>query len=190
MKRVIFDVAALIARVVVGVIFVAHGLQKWTQGLGATSAGFTEMGVPLPGVAAAFATILEVVGGVLLILGLAVRVVALLLLIDMIGAIVFVHGANGVFVQDSGWELAAALGVACLLLAALGGGRIGLDAIVHSVFRHRRAGDHETAVARPAERPRDVPRQGRGPGGLDDRDRREVDSLLSDDPTQPNPHKR
>ncbi|MFD2357392.1 DoxX family protein [Nonomuraea ferruginea] len=38
MKRVIFDVAALIARVVIGVIFVAHGLQKWTAGLGGPSA--------------------------------------------------------------------------------------------------------------------------------------------------------
>ncbi|GAA4511945.1 hypothetical protein GCM10023096_19300 [Nonomuraea ferruginea] len=205
MKRVIFDVAALIARVVIGVIFVAHGLQKWTAGLGAISAGFTEMGVPLPQASAAFATIVEVVCGVLLIVGLAVRISAALLLIDMIGALLFVHAAGGVFVTEGGWELVAALGAACLLLIALGGGRIGLDGIIHAVHRRRsrRAaatepayepvpGGLDNAPTRPTvmeEPQRDVPPQGSGASGLDDRDMRDVDRLLGDEPTRPNPRK-
>ncbi|MEU4508474.1 DoxX family membrane protein [Nonomuraea wenchangensis] len=137
MKRVVFDVAVLIARVVTGVIFVAHGLQKWQSGLGATTGMFSGMGIPLPGAAAGFATVVETVGGVFLILGLLVRPVALLLLIDMIGAVVFVHGNRGVLVDQGGWELAGALGALCLLFLALGGGRIGLDGLFGAIFRRR-----------------------------------------------------
>lgn len=195
MQRVIFDIAALIARVVIGVIFVAHGLQKWTLGLGQVSAGFEQMGVPLPQAAAAFSTVVEVVCGVLLILGLAVRVAAVLLLIDMIGALVFVHAPHGVFIQDNGWELAAALGTAALLFLALGGGRIGIDGIINAVFKRRSrraaAGQDDTPT-RPLERPRETqdtrdPRDPRDQGrasGLDDRDMADVDQLLKDEPAR------
>ena len=137
MKRVVFDVAVLIARVVTGVIFVAHGWQKWQAGLGATTGAFSGMGIPLPGAAAGFAAVVETVGGVLLILGLLVRPVALLLLIDMLGAIIFVHGGRGVMVGEGGWELAGALGALSLLFLALGGGRIGLDGLLGAIFRRR-----------------------------------------------------
>ncbi|MEU5864669.1 MULTISPECIES: DoxX family protein [unclassified Nonomuraea] len=155
MRRVLFDVAALISRVVLGVIFVVHGWQKWQGGLGAAAGQFREMGIPMPGLSAGFAAIVELIGGVLLILGLLVRPVALLLLIDMIGAIVFVHAGHGVLSQNGGWELPGALGALSLMLAALGGGRIGLDGIVHSMFRRRkerRIAEDDLAAHRPARR--------------------------------------
>ncbi|MFI7453729.1 DoxX family protein [Nonomuraea sp. NPDC049714] len=152
MKRAVYDIAALIARVVVGVIFVAHGWQKWQGGLGATSEGFAQMGVPQPQLAAAFSTVVETVGGALLIIGLLVRPAALLLLIGMIGAIAFAHWNNGVFVQEGGWELAAALGSVALLLLALGGGRLGLDGIIHGIYRKRaqRRAAEKASAGRPA----------------------------------------
>ncbi|MEW9549985.1 DoxX family membrane protein [Nonomuraea sp. NPDC050783] len=137
MKRVVFDVAALIARVVTGVIFLAHGLQKWQGGLGATTGMFREMGIPMPGLAAGFATVVETVGGIFLILGLLVRPVGLLLLLNMLGAIAFFHWNKGVMVGNGGWELAAALGALSLLFLALGGGRIGLDGLFGAIFRRR-----------------------------------------------------
>ncbi|MFB4292985.1 DoxX family protein [Nonomuraea sp. ATR24] len=149
MKRVVFDIAALIARVVIGVIFLAHGLQKWQAGLGATSGMFAESGVPMPQLAAAFVTVAETVGGILLILGLLVRPAALVLLIGMIGAAVFVHAPNGIFVQQGGWELVGALGAASLLFLALGGGRFGLDGILGVVYRRRaerRAAERDAAA--------------------------------------------
>ncbi len=46
----------------------------------------------------------------------------------MLGAYLFVHmGGNGVYVSDGGWELVAVLGLASLLLAAVGAGAFGLD---------------------------------------------------------------
>ncbi|WP_217370157.1 DoxX family protein [Nonomuraea antri] len=152
MKRVLFDVAALIARVAIGVIFVAHGWQKWQNGLGATTQGFRQMGIPMPELAAGFASVVETVGGICLILGLGVRVVALLLLANMIGAIAFVHAGNGVFATDNGWELPGALAAISLLFLALGGGRIGLDGIIRAATRRRaerRAAEEDIAAHAP-----------------------------------------
>ncbi|TMR93733.1 DoxX family protein [Nonomuraea basaltis] len=152
MKRVVFDVAALITRVAAGVIFLAHGLQKWQGGFGATAQGFREMGIPMPELAAGYATVVEIVGGILLIVGLLVRPVGLLLLINMLGAIAFVHAPNGILAQNNGWELPGALGSLALLFLALGGGRIGLDGLFGSLLRRRRerhaAEDELTAYRR------------------------------------------
>ncbi|SPL93606.1 unnamed protein product [[Actinomadura] parvosata subsp. kistnae] len=212
MKRVLFDVAALIARVATGVIFLAHGWQKWQSGLGATTQMFRDMGIPMPELAAGFSSVIETVGGIFLILGLLVRPVALLLLLNMLGAIAFVHGGKGVMVGEGGWELAGALGALSLLFLALGGGRIGLDGIFGAMFRRRsdrRAAEEELTAYRPgsttagglagttpaggpttpahtpAETP-EVPRQPTAPtspqGRLNDEDMRDIDALVSDEP--------
>ncbi|GAA3696585.1 hypothetical protein GCM10022224_072880 [Nonomuraea antimicrobica] len=127
----------MIARIATGVIFVAHGWQKWQGGQSVTSQDFRDMGIPMPELTAGYTTLVEVVGGVLLILGLLVRPVALLLLLAMVGAIAFVHGGKGVMVENGGWELTGALGALCLLFLALGGGRIGVDGIFARMFRRR-----------------------------------------------------
>ncbi|MBB5082836.1 DoxX family protein [Nonomuraea endophytica] len=137
--KLAFDLAALIARVTIGVIFVAHGWQKWQNGLGPTSQMFTQSGVPQPELAAGFTTMAELVGGSFLIIGLLTRLAALALLCVSLGAIIFVHGKNGIFVTDMGWELVGALGAACLLLLAAGAGRISVDGIVRTFLRKRAA---------------------------------------------------
>jgi putative oxidoreductase len=157
MKRVLFDIAALISRVAIGIIFLAHGLQKWQGGLGGTTAMMTQMGVPQPQLAAGFTATAETVGGAFLILGLLVRLAALALLVGTIGAMVFVHAANGIFIADNGWELVGALAAACLLFLALGGGRIGVDGIFAGAFRHRRA--RRAAEREAARAPIEVPQE-------------------------------
>ncbi|GAA6525890.1 DoxX family protein [Intrasporangium sp. DVR] len=125
------DAVLLIARVALGAIFVAHGWQKFTEwGLDGTGAAFEQMGVPLPGVAATLAAVIELIGGLALILGALTTAVSLLLALDMVGAAVLVHVANGVFVTDNGWELVAALGAGALLLAAAGAGAYSVDRLL------------------------------------------------------------
>ncbi|MEU3458053.1 DoxX family protein [Micromonospora sp. NPDC006766] len=132
MKNVLLrDLAALVARVAVGVIFIAHGWQKLTEwGLDGTAAAFDQMGVPLPTASAWFAALVELVGGVALLVGLVVPVAGLLLALNMLGAFLIVHLSNGVFVNDNGFELVLALGAAALLLAAVGAGRFSLDRLI------------------------------------------------------------
>ncbi|MBM7413772.1 MULTISPECIES: DoxX family protein [Nocardiaceae] len=125
---VVRDIAALVARIALGVVFVAHGWQKLrTNGLDATIAGFEGMGIPAPQVSAYFATFVELIGGAALILGVLTSVAALLLVVDMVGALVFVHLDKGVFVGEGGWELVVALGAGALLLAAVGSGTYSVD---------------------------------------------------------------
>jgi putative oxidoreductase len=125
------DAALLVARLVLGVVLVAHGWQKvFTNGLGATVEGFAGMGVPLAPVSAAFAGLVELVGGVLLVAGAATALVGVLVVLDMIGAALLVHVANGVFASDGGWELVGVIGATALVLAAVGAGRFSVDHVL------------------------------------------------------------
>lgn len=102
--------ASTIARVILGVIFFAHGWQKFvTNGIDNVAMGFEKMDVPLPTLSAWFAGLVELVGGAMLIIGLAVPLVAVLGIIDMLGAIIFVHWDKGFFAASGGYELPLAL---------------------------------------------------------------------------------
>jgi len=89
-------------RVVLGIIFFAHGAQKvlgWFggHGLKATVGGMTSMGLPAP--IAYMVCFFEFFGGIGLILGLLTRLDALAVAIVMIGAIATVHAKNGFFIN-------------------------------------------------------------------------------------------
>jgi putative oxidoreductase len=123
------DLALLIARIGLGVVFVAHGWQKLnTNGLDATKAGFQSMGVPAPTISAYYATFVELIGGGALILGVLTPIVGLLLFVDMLGALFTVHIDKGVFAGSGGYELVVALGIAAMLIAVFGSGKFGADA--------------------------------------------------------------
>jgi putative oxidoreductase len=87
------------------------------------------MGIPLPEIAAVFATAAELGGGALLVLGLLTPLAALLPAVVMAGA-VSAHAGNGILVGEGGWEFAATLGVAALMVAVAGPGRLSLDAVL------------------------------------------------------------
>jgi putative oxidoreductase len=116
------DAGLLIVRVVLGIIMLYHGWPKVTN-LGGIIEGFTGMGIPLPALAAIFATVAEVGGGLLLLLGVLTDVGGLLVAIDMLGAITFVHAKNGFAVNDGGFEWPLALLAMGLGIALAGPGR-------------------------------------------------------------------
>ena len=123
------DVAALIGRIAVGIVFVAHGWQKWTEyGLAGTAGSFEKMGVPLPSVSAAFAATVELAGGLALIAGLALPIAGVLLAVNMAGAFVLVH-ASGPLIGQGGSELVIVLGAAALALG-FNGGAYALDRVL------------------------------------------------------------
>ncbi|MFB9904748.1 DoxX family protein [Allokutzneria oryzae] len=122
------DAVLLIARIGIGVVFIAHGAMKLGD-LGGTAAGFGQMGIPLPTLSAYFAAFVETFGGAALVLGALLPIVGVLLAVVTAGAIVFVHGKNGFF-MPSGYEYVLTLTLAALALGFGGGGRYSVDAFL------------------------------------------------------------
>ena len=85
-------------------------------------------------------TLVEFIGGIALILGLGTRLVAIPLVIDMIGAIFFVHGKNGFFLPN-GYEFALVMLVTSAGLALTGSGALALDNLIGRTRYERAEGE-------------------------------------------------
>jgi putative oxidoreductase len=109
-------------RLVLGIIMLYHGWPKLTD-LGGTIEGFSGMGIPLPALAAVFATVAEIVGGLLILIGAFTDIAGLLFAIDMLGAIIFVHAKNGFSAANGGVEFPLALLAMALTVALVGPGQ-------------------------------------------------------------------
>ena len=126
MHDVRISAAALVLRLALGTMFVAHALLKiLVFTLPGTVAFFESVG--LPGGLAYVTVAVELVGGVLLILGVYTRIVAAALIPVLLGAL-WVHAGNGwVFTEpNGGWEYPAFLAVVTFVQVLLGGGAYAL----------------------------------------------------------------
>jgi putative oxidoreductase len=123
------DAAALILRVSLGVMFVAHGLLKvFVFTIPGTVGYFESLG--LPGFFAYLTILAEVGGGLALIVGVLTRVVSLALIPVMIGATWFGHADKGWLFSNEGggWEFPVFWTVTLVVMALLGSGRYALGA--------------------------------------------------------------
>ena len=120
------DYAALILRVSLGTILIAHGLLKvLVFTLPGTAQFFASVG--FPGWMAYPVTGLEIIGGALLIGGVATRAVSLAMVPVMLGASSVHFGAGWLFTNEGGgWEYPVLLTVALVVQALLGAGAYAL----------------------------------------------------------------
>ena len=124
------ELAPLAVRVIVGTIMAAHGLQKVQAGPANFGAALGQMGVPLPTLMGYVVTFVEVVGGVLLIVGLLSRLAALVLTIDLVVAVLLVKVNVGFLSPPQGGagaELDLALIAGFLVILLAGPGRLSVD---------------------------------------------------------------
>ncbi len=134
------DLSLFIIRVVLGIIFFAHGAQKvlgWYggHGLKGTVGFMVSMGLPAP--VAYLVCFIEFLGGLGLIAGFLTRLAALGIAAVMLGAIATVHWKEGFFIN---WELKpgkghgieANLAYLAMALALLldGAGALSIDALI------------------------------------------------------------
>jgi putative oxidoreductase len=119
--------AALLLRVSLGLLFLAHASLKFFVFTPAGTAKFFDS-VGLPPALAYVTIAVEVLGGVALILGLWTRIVAIALMPILLGAIYTVHGSAGFFFTNAhgGWEFPAFWTVALVVQALLGNGAYAL----------------------------------------------------------------
>jgi putative oxidoreductase len=118
-----FTLGWTLLRAVLGLIFTLHGWQKFTEStIAGTQAGFAQMGIPMAGIVASLTAAVELVGGILLVLGLGTRIVAALLGLVALGALVLVHLPNGFFAANGGIEFVLVLSAAAVFFALAGPG--------------------------------------------------------------------
>ncbi|WP_053366326.1 DoxX family protein [Bacillus sp. FJAT-27245] len=111
------EIGALILRVVLGFLFFYHGLVKFQGGIENTVGWFDSIG--LPGFLAYGVALLEVIGGIALIIGFATRIVSVLFAVLMVGAILKVKLSLGLLGngQMAGYELDLAFMAMAVVLA-------------------------------------------------------------------------
>lgn len=141
------DVATTILRLVLGVIFFAHGAQKmlgWFGGYGFTGTmGFFTGVMHIPAVFAFLAIAAEFFGGIGLILGLFTRVAAFGVLCNMIVAVAMVHSRFGFWMnwtgtqKGEGFEYHLLLIAASVLLMIRGAGAASVDRLFSSPAKSR-----------------------------------------------------
>ena len=122
------DAAALLLRLSLGTMFIAHALLKYFVFTPAgTAQFFASLG--LPGALGYVTIAVELIGGVLLVLGVRTRVVALALVPVLLGA-TWAHSGNGwLFTSPhGGWEYPAFWTVTLIVQALIGDGALHLRA--------------------------------------------------------------
>jgi putative oxidoreductase len=134
MSRKLDWLGPLVARITLGVLFVSTGWGK-VHNLAKVTAYFAELGIPFPGIQAPMVSFIELIGGALLVVGLASRVAALPLMASMAVAILTaqrenVHGLPDLFGLVE-WTYFALL----LWVALAGPGKFSLD---HVLFGRNR----------------------------------------------------
>src|SRR5918912_2780991 len=125
------DAALLVVRLIVGIIILAHGWQKLAViGPASFGQGLAQNGVPLPIFMGYLVTFTEVLGGILLVVGLLSRLAALALTIDLVVAIFLVKINVGLIAPQgsgAGAELDLALIAGFLVVLLAGPGKLSLD---------------------------------------------------------------
>ena len=134
-----------ILRLAIGLTFFMHGWQKLFEfGIAGVAGAFAQMGVPLPAVSGPLVSVLELVGGAAIVLGLGTRWIAIPLAIDMLVAILLVHLPSGFFAPN-GAELPLLLLAGVVALVLTGPGAYALDGVIVRTERRPRSGDQRVA---------------------------------------------
>lgn len=122
-------IAALILRLALGGLFLAHAWLKVFVFTPAGAAGFFKS-LGLPGIFAYLTIAAEVLGGAALILGFQTSLVALVLVPVLLGATIFAHLRNGFWFtnENGGWEYPAFWTLTLVVQALIGGGALALTA--------------------------------------------------------------
>jgi len=129
------NIALLLIRLVVGLLFMGHGAQKlfgWFGGYGIKGTGgfFDSIGLKPGEKMALLAGVAELIGGALFILGLLTPLAGLVIAATMVIAIWKVHGTNGIWATQNGYEYNLVLLVVALAVSIMGAGAYSLDAII------------------------------------------------------------
>ena len=141
----LFDTSApralVLVRALVGLVFASEGVQKFLVPAALGVGRFAKIGIPAPEVLAPFVGVVEIACGLLVLVGLATRLAAVPLIIDILVAIattkipMLLHQGAWAAAHEARTDVCMLLGSICLLLA--GAGPLSLDAVLDRRLRAR-----------------------------------------------------
>jgi len=131
------DTALLLIRLILGLVFLAHGAQKvfglfGGHGLQATVQFMTKSGMPV--IVPYLVSFGELAAGIGFIFGFLTRIAAAGMFLEMLGGVFLIHWKNGFFMnwegnqKGEGFEYTLTLCVICLALLISGAGAYSIDA--------------------------------------------------------------
>ena len=120
------DTALLFARLTLAYGFYEPAMQKWSD-ISSVAGWFGTLGIPFPTLNAYLTASTELLGVILLTLGLFTRLISLPLIVVMIVAITTVHLAHGFSAGDNGFEIPLYYMLFLAIFASFGAGKFSLD---------------------------------------------------------------
>ena len=120
------SLSLLLARFAVAYGFYDPAMQKWSD-IGSVATWFGSMGIPFPTLNAYMAASTELLGVILLTLGLFTRLISIPLMVVMVVAITTVHLAHGFSAGDNGFEIPMYYFLFLAIFASFGAGKFSLD---------------------------------------------------------------
>jgi putative oxidoreductase len=136
-----------VLRVVVGIVFIAHGWRKFMAGMDVVANAFAGYGIALPLPSAVLVALVELAGGLLLLIGLWTRWAVIPLSGVMLVATLMVHLPKGFFLPE-GYEFTLVLLAALVMLGMTGAGALSVDG-----FRRKRGKEDDQVEAVAGEGP-------------------------------------
>lgn len=131
------EAGGLILRLVVGLTFFIHGVVKFQGGIENIAGWFSTLG--LPGFLAYIVAMIELVGGIVLILGLGTRIVSAFFIVIMLGAIFTAKLSSGFLGngQMAGYELDVLLMAMSAYLLLNGSTMYSFDSLLSKKSRNK-----------------------------------------------------
>ena len=114
----------------IGIIFIVHSLKKfdpswqeWLTGIGLPP----ELQLPI--------ALAELIGGILLVIGVLTRITGTVFAVILMGAIFHIRWENGFFVSKGGWEWDLVMLAAVLAIIVAGPGRVSISHVAKRIPR-------------------------------------------------------
>ena len=120
------SLSLLLARFVVAYGFLEPALNKWSD-IGAVAEWFGSMGIPFPTFNAYMAASTELLGVVLLTLGLFTRLISIPMMVIMVVAIMTVHLSHGFAAGNNGFEIPLYYMLFLFIFVSHGAGKFSVD---------------------------------------------------------------
>ena len=134
------DIAPLVLRLALGAVFAYHGYDKYLKGVDGVGGFLSTLGFPMATTFAFALIVVELIGGIFIILGLFTHWVAKSFVIVSVVAFLTVHADKGFSIQNGGYEFIITLLAVSVSLMITGAGKYSLD---HKLSGHCKDGSCE-----------------------------------------------